>query len=147
MQPLAPRPATGLIVWSPSVALDFVAAHASGLTSIWKAYDLFMPLELAATCAVITRNYHRVQHPDQRRCIRWIIYGLVLGTVPWLLIGFARVGLAPVVFTGTWMYRLANVALLAIPITTAYAVVKHRVFGIGVVMRRGVQYLIAKHVL
>jgi hypothetical protein len=45
------------------------------------------------------------------------------------------------------MYRVANLALIAIPITTAYAVVKHRVFGIRVVVRRGVQYLLARHVL
>jgi hypothetical protein len=136
-----------LELWSPDAALAFVDAHAGAITGIWKAYDLFVLLELVATVAVITRNYRQVTHPDQRRRIRWIIYGLVSGTVPWLLIGFARVGLAPAALTGMWMYRLANLALLAIPITTAYAVVKHRVFGSRVVVRRGVQDLFAKNVL
>src|SRR5439155_57959 len=37
--------------------------------------------------------------------------------------------------------------LAVAPITLAYAVVKHRVFGIRIVIRRGVRYLLARNVL
>ena len=43
-----------------------------------------------------------------------------------------------------------NVALLflaAAPVTLAYAIVKHRVFGIEIVIRRGLRHLLAKNVL
>ena len=42
---------------------------------------------------------------------------------------------------------LANVATVAIPLSFAYAIVKHRVFDITVVIRRGLQYLLAKNAL
>ena len=49
---------------------------------------------------------------------------------------------------GVSLYRLAvNAATCTIPISVAYAVIKHRLFDIKFVVRRGLQYLLAKRLL
>jgi len=117
---------------------------------------LFMPF---AICSVILRNYRRLTDPDQRRRMKWVIYGSVAGTVPTLtnsIILFifvavgGRGGPQANLPQSTWFRSLdliSDLAIVIIPITFSYAIVKHRVFDINVVVRRGLQYALAKNVL
>ena len=117
---------------------------------------LFMPF---AICSVILRNYRRLTDPDQRRRMKWVIYGSVAGTVPTLTNSIIFFILAAVGGRGgrqanlpqsTWFRSLdliSDLAIVIIPITFSYAIVKHKVFDINVVVRRGLQYALAKNVL
>ena len=118
-------------------------------------------------CAVIFRNYRLIKEPDQHRRMKWVIYGSVAGTVPALVnttvglilsaIGdrgvaraFGGSGGGARGYTSNWAMILdlvADVALVIIPITFSYAIIKHRVFDINVVIRRSLQYVLAKNVL
>jgi eukaryotic-like serine/threonine-protein kinase len=47
----------------------------------------FILTSVVAMIAVIARNYRRVKEPDQRRRIKWVIYGSIAGIVP--IVGYA----------------------------------------------------------
>ena len=107
-----------------------------------------LPFAALAMLAVLARNYRAVQTADDRHRIRWVVCGTVIGLAPFFLAELGRligtiIGV-PVTFqveTVEW------VAVFAIPISLGYAIIRHRVFNISVVVRRGLRYLIAKHAL
>ncbi len=97
---------------------------------------------------VLVHNYRRLTDEDQRRRVRWVVCGTTMALVPqvwWaLLYTFEEL-------TGQALlsrYSLfVNTFTVAIPLTVAYAVVKHRVLDIKVVVRLGLQYVLARRVL
>lgn len=102
-----------------------------------------------ANALVCRRNYLAVTEPGLKRRLRWVSIGIGVGMLPilvvapLLVIGYAagyRVELETVV-------RSINTATIIIPLCIAYAVLKHQVLGIKVVLRAGVRYLMARHVL
>ena len=94
--------------------------------------------------AVIPYKYRRLADEDQKRRVRWVVYGSIVGLAPnlWYLApAFAkgRVGRLPSL--------LIDVSPVTIPLSMAYAIVKHRVLDIKVVVRQGLQYLLARRAL
>jgi serine/threonine-protein kinase len=98
-------------------------------------------------------GYRRVQDSDQRRRVRWLVFGSIAGMAPFLvciiffLLWDAWQGKPA---SGQqWFARLnvPNYGLMMVPIVCAYAVVKHRILGIEVVVRQGLKYLLARNVL
>jgi eukaryotic-like serine/threonine-protein kinase len=115
---------------------------------------LMLPLVIG-TVALVWSAYRNLSDPDQRRRIRWIAFAAVVGLSPLLLWAvlqmisdLASPAPSPV---PRRLWGAVNVATNAgtalIPIGVAYAVVKHRVFDIVVVVRRTVRYLLAKRAL
>lgn len=114
-------------------------------------------LELTAVlgmCAVILRNYLLVKEPDQRRRIKWMIYGSIVGILPSALFMVFRLISAstgrPSSSESAVVYLsfvIGNFMSVAVPISVGYAVLKHRLFDVQIVIRRGLQYLFAKQVL
>src|SRR5260370_1692010 len=91
---------------------------------------------------------------DARRRMRWAAAGLAAAVGPLALAALARLLLSAAgrgdlvnseYFQSTERISMALVGVTAI--TLAYAIVKHRILGIRVVIRRGMQYLLAKNVL
>jgi hypothetical protein len=111
-------------------------------------------LALGAYCVVMTRNYRLVKEVDQHRRMKWVVYGSLLGIIPEVMILVSRfvlvsAGYGQVLSGETFviMNQVANTAIGIVPITWGYAIIKHRVFEINVVVRRGLQYLLARNVL
>lgn len=111
-------------------------------------------LALVAYCVVMTRNYRLTKKGDQHRRMKWLVYGSLLGIIPEVMILISRfvlvsAGYGQVLSSETFvtMNQVANAAIGIVPITWGYAIIKHRVFEINVVVRRGLQYLLAKNVL
>ena len=158
-------PLVVLYVWGGAVALDrlllsnrsalaFFAAHLSfsnRLDVILWAFYLVAPL---SSCVAIVRNYLVVKDPDEHRRVRWIAVGSLAGMLPY----------AAIRATGLFVYvigtpsedrlrayqfalALAVAPAVLIPVVTGYAILKHRLFDINVVIRRSIQYLLAKSVL
>ena len=83
--------------------------------------------------------------PDARRKARVIVWGVVCGLSPLLLL------LTALYFTGRrfqdtpfWLYAFCVLALFLLPLSFAYAVVKHRVLEIPVLLRRSARYLLVQ---
>ena len=107
---------------------------------------LVFPLVIAAVTLVGT-TYRRLADAEARRRIRWVVYTAVVGLSPlplWAAFELADAIVQPV--PSPILLRVRFVVSYGtilgstlIPIGVAYAVVKHRVFDIAVVVRRGVQ--------
>jgi hypothetical protein len=104
---------------------------------------------LAALVAVIARNYRVLVDQEQRRRLRWIISGSVFGVVPLCLVEAGRflARAAGIDADLDGLRRVAGLLIAVFPIIAAYAVVKHRILGVDVVVRSGLQYLLAANVL
>ena len=103
---------------------------------------------LVGIVAVVARNYRRVTDEDQRRRVRWVVYGCLVALVPqfwWAAVTLYESFVGPAAISG---FGFAGDAFtVVIPLSVAYAVVKHRVLDIKVVVRRGLQYLLARRAL
>jgi eukaryotic-like serine/threonine-protein kinase len=136
------------VAGGPPAHLQWMGEHptivSAGRTLSLLTYDL----AVVGMVAVMLRNYHLHAEADQRRRIRWVVYCSTLGLLP--QVWDASVSTAQLV--GALGHKpinelLVNAATCAIPISVAYAVVKHRLFDIKVVVRRGLQYLLARRLL
>ena len=134
-------------------ALSFLAAHASfdHLTElVLGAFYIVAPFSI---CVVLVRNYFVVKEPDEQRRARWIAIGSLAGIVPYVIIrtighiGYVTGNAAHERSTYELALRVAITPAVLIPIVTGYAILKHRLFDIDVVIRRGIQYLLGKSVL
>jgi hypothetical protein len=159
----------GFSLWAPATAYNVVRAmqNQAALDLVFRQYPLFRfqeeilaPAQLvykaagvAAILAVVARNFRILPEGDQRRRLRWVTWGAVIGLGP-----IGVVALVTAVATAispdpelarTLAFAKAFVSSLgmAIPITIGYAIVKHRVLGVDIALRLGVQYLLAKHSL
>ena len=102
-----------------------------------------------AIIAVMMRNYGAVQREADRRRLRWVLWGTVVGLVPFLTLYVIALGAeigGPAIDFGRWN-PYVNLATVAIPISFGYAIIKHHVFDITFVIRRGLQYLLARNAL
>ena len=87
-------------------------------------------------------NFFFAQNPEVKRKIRVILWGSGVGVVPNILQAIARE------FTGfrepNWLTTLLVVSLFMFPLSFAYAVVKHRVLEIPVLLKRSARYLLVQ---
>jgi len=87
----------------------------------------------------LVMNTLRKQSSDERRRMMILLSGVVAGIIiPAILIFAVLVRQGPSV----WVITVIAVALSIFPAAFAYAVVKHRVLGIRLIVRRGLQYLL-----
>lgn len=105
-------------------------------------------------CLTLLLNYRRVVEPLEKRRARWVVYGCIFGLLPWALWATAVLFLRWTSLGGTansgFMAvsgQLANLAIGVIPIVAGIAIAQNRLFEVHVVVRRGVQYLLARSVL
>jgi len=99
---------------------------------------------LAGMLTAATYNYHHLTDDNERRRVKWVAYGSMLSLAPQVMVSIIELTVGP---PAQWFVQFADAASAGIPLFVAYAVVKHRVFDIRVVIRRGLQYLLAKGAL
>jgi len=87
-------------------------------------------------------NFFFAQTPEVKRKIRVILWGSGVGVAPNILQAIARE------FTGfrepNWLTTLLVISLFMFPLSFAYAVVKHRVLEIPVLLKRSARYLLVQ---
>jgi tRNA A-37 threonylcarbamoyl transferase component Bud32 len=119
------------------------------LPSANAAFDGFI---CAGACYVLVRNYRLLIDPDSRRRIRLAAASFGMGAVSvmslrliqlWSSVKGTESFAGAAAIAESW----TTIALGFIPVAFAYAVVKHRVLGVRLVIRRGLQYLLARNVL
>ena len=107
-----------------------------------------------AMAAAAIRNYRLIPEGDQRRRLRWAFVGVISASIPVFFFYALLFLLAvhPVTVIETMRLQLALLTLscafaVVAPVTLAYAILRHRVLGIRVAMRIGIQHLLAINVL
>jgi hypothetical protein len=139
---------------SEDTVLDFRARYSQIFKFQPVVFNWFQLCAAIAIFAVIIRNYHTVTASDQRRRVKWLIYAAVAGIGPQVLtqtfeMFFRMSGSNGPSFDTTIRvsYWGSNLLTLIIPVVSCYVILKHHVFDVNVVVRRGVQYLLAKNAL
>lgn len=100
---------------------------------------------LVATVTLVASNYRALRHADERRRVRWVVYGSIAALTPQIVWSAAEIIVG--IPSAAWMALPANLATVGIPLAVAYTVVRHRVLDISVVVRRSLQYLLARRAL
>lgn len=109
-------------------------------------------LELSAVVSllgVMIYNYRLIENADQRRRVRFILFSIVVGFLP-LLFGDLLFALGYANAFGLSSYTpdlIASFVFILIPVSTGFAIVKYQMFDIKVIIRLGLQFLLAQNVL
>jgi len=108
---------------------------------------------VAAGLVALILNYHRLDDVNEKRRIRLLVAGSLIGfvaVVPYAVIGVTRAsaqsGIGRILVS--WQALLLSTVLYqAFPISWAYAILRHRLFEVRVLLRRGLQYALARRLL
>lgn len=97
-------------------------------------------------------NYRRLEDLSERRRVRVLVVGWVVGWLAILPAGLLMShglwsGPLASIFLSVPALVAANLLFLGFPLSFAYAILRHRVFDIRVMIRQGVQYALARRVL
>ncbi|MGH9662033.1 MAG: protein kinase domain-containing protein, partial [Bryobacteraceae bacterium] len=144
-----PQPASVLRVFPDRV--EFIPIEDAG--PAMRITSTYVWLAMTGLAAVAVRNYRKLVHPGMRRRILWVIAGFTSAVLP--LIVF--MGIEAAVATPGRPYRLreewpisflwTQYVMVFAPVALSYAVVKHEIFDIRLVVRRSLQYVLAKNTL
>ena len=125
-----------------------------GLFDTWNTglADVLGAAALLLVPFLLWRNYRRLPDALARRRVRWAALGISLTAIPIALEVSLRLAERALGRHGASasegiLDNTASFFSALAPLTLAYAIVKHRVLGIRLVIRRGVQYLLARNVL
>ena len=105
----------------------------------WK--PLYFALLFAGSFGVLLDSYHRTSSLTARRQMKWLVWGTGAGVLPFFVfyaIPFA-LGRTP----RLEMELLGYVPLALIPLSLAYAVIKHRLMDVELIFRRTLVSLLA----
>jgi tRNA A-37 threonylcarbamoyl transferase component Bud32 len=125
--------------------------HLSGLAPRWAltAFGLQSLLYLLIAVVVVPVNYWRLELVTDRRRFRVVSYGALLGMVFYL----PRVVESAALETNSVLTQflesptatlVCNLGVLIFPLSFAYAILRQRLFDVRVIIRRGLQYAMAR---
>jgi len=141
------------LVLAGAVAMSHALGTAGeGTDALWgivNTIDRTQPLYFAGffamAFAVLVGAYRRTRSLTARRQIKWLVWGTGGGVVPFL--AFEALPFALGRPTGLAMQLAGYVPLALVPLALAYAVVKHRLMDVELIVRRSLGFLLAVAVL
>jgi tRNA A-37 threonylcarbamoyl transferase component Bud32 len=161
-RPLFHRRWIWALVWAPSLlwmgllvrvnyALVYQTSGAISLPPInFPAFFALRGCYVLGGLVVLVMNYRRLKDISERRRMRVLVVGSVIGWVAiGLFLAFIVAGGGPVTaaLLNTPFMPTMLVLYLVFPVSFAYAILRHRVFDLGVIVRQGLQYALARGVL
>src|SRR6185295_3664989 len=144
--PMAYMPA--FVLAGAAVASQVLFVKTAAKDELWRvadAIDRVQPLYFAVLFAIaffaLLDSYRRTPNLVHRRQMKWLVWGTGAGVLPFLLfyaVPFA-LGREPRLF----MELLGYIPLALIPLSLAYAVVKHRLMDVELIFRRTLVFVLA----
>jgi hypothetical protein len=121
-----------LTVYSPARAVGYFAPNwlADGARLSYPAY-------YAAGAAIMASRYRTITDLNERRRMRVLLAGALVGAAGLLMIGLAWIMESLPIAPGA-------VLILLFPLSFAYAIARHRLFDVRVIVRQGVRYALAR---
>ena len=100
--------------------------------------------ESLAVVSLVLNSFWAVT-PEAQRKARVIVWGIACGLLPIMVLGMA-ISISGARFQDApfWPYALCVLALFLVPLSFAYAVVKHRVMELPVLLRRSARYVLVQ---
>lgn len=108
---------------------------------------------IGAGLVALILNYRRLDDVNQKRRIRVLVAGTLVGylaVAPYVVMGAMRASAQTAVgrVLISWpALLLVTVLYQVFPLSWAYAILRHRLFDVRVILRRGLQYALARGVL
>ena len=138
------------LVYAPAVALGLVQAETlagdassaiftTQVENIWLLGDAYLATCVTTGLALMILTLRRVPSVTSKRQLRWIVWGAVLGGLPFTL-GYA---LPWALGLDTSPLDLTAVPLGLIPLAFASAIVRYRLRDVEVIIKRGLVYTAA----
>jgi hypothetical protein len=136
-------------VWAPVYAPDLAFNEPRWLPL---AYMIAAMLSMFTGAFLLARNYFSLKDPNERRRIRVVVTGLLI-TISGSVLNFAIAVAQPstqqfqqfrTITPLTWLFALTGAVA---PVCVAYAILRHRLFDIRVMIRLGMQYAAARGAL
>jgi len=129
-------------------------AHLTGLAPSWvlTAFGVQSLVYLLAVLVVLPLSYWKLETLTDRRRFRVLVFGALLAMLFYLprVIGTSLIRLSPhfyEFFGAPLVYMAMSLGMLIFPMSFAYAILKQRLFDVRVIIRRGLQYALARRVL
>src|SRR5229473_190950 len=128
--------------------------HLTALTPSWVlvVFGVQSLVYLGAVLVALPVSYWKLETVTDRRRFRVLVFGALAAMVFYLprVIGTSLINLSPwfyQFFDSPYVYMACTVGMLIFPMSFAYAILKQRLFDLRVIIRRGVQYALARRVL
>jgi len=117
----------------PAINLEFYPSYSSAFTSIL----VFFALLFLIGFANIIHSYRIATEEFERRKLRWIFFGIVLGASPYILFSILpRIFIEGLAVPEEYLIVLAVIA----PISFAIAIVRYQIFDIDLIVKRSSVY-------
>ena len=141
------------------LALPGVAASVGGLSnfqSVAQLNSVFKPFDAAAQVLayILVGSFFSAmgiklglsQSPDAKRRLRFLYWGAIAAFTPALLpTMYARLlGKTASQIFPSWFMAMVVIPLILFPLTLSYIIVVHKAMGVGVALRQGLQYTLAR---
>ncbi len=143
-----------LVVTGASVMSHMLLADGEQPDALWKILEtidrvkpLYFALLFALAVGVLARSYRRTRSLIARRQVKWLLWGTASGVVPFLAFYALPFALRPAREPGLALQLVGYGPLALIPLSLAYAVVKHRLMDVELIFRRGLGYVLALAVI
>ena len=128
--------------------------HLTALTPPWVllVFGVQSLVYLGAVLVALPVSYLKLETVTDRRRFRVLVFGALVAMVFYLprVIGTALINLSPwfyEFYESPYVYMACTLGMLIFPMAFAYAILKQRLFDLRVIIRRGVQYALARRVL
>jgi tRNA A-37 threonylcarbamoyl transferase component Bud32 len=128
--------------------------HLASLAPAWVliAFGLQSFVYLLAGLLVLPVGYWRLKTPTDRRRFRVLFFGVLIGLLFYLprVFSTAFVDFNPSIadfMSSPTLNLVGSAGFLIFPLSFAYAILRHRLFDVRVIVRRGLQYALARGVL
>src|SRR6266850_2672000 len=139
------------------VPLGIAAYVAGGFAPVMRVADRVGPTVTGATLSIyyfgatalslasLVWNGLRAPTSEARRRTRVIVWGTVVGVLPFMVLNMVAVAAkrSPYGYP-FWVWAPTVLAVLLLPLSFAYAVVKHRVLEIPLLLKLGARYLLVQ---
>ncbi len=122
----------GVLLWDVIAVID-------------RSKPVYFAALFAVSFAILVDSYRKTRNPMARRQMKWLVWGTGAGVLPFF--AFYAVPYAIGSTPRFAMELAACVSLALIPLSLAYAVVKHRLMDVELIFRRSLVYVLAMAVI
>ena len=148
IHPLRRRLATALL-YLPGVLVSFL--HVRAIVA-WQATErlhhrldqidvAYLALYYVVAAAIFWRHYQRADDALERQQLKWLTRGTLLSVLPFTLLYVIPYLLDLLIPSA--VARVAGFALIFLPLTFAWAIVRYRLMDTDLIFKRGVTYTLA----
>jgi hypothetical protein len=141
-----------LVIAGAAAASHFLLAAGEEAGALWgiieaigRVEPLYFALVFTLAFAVLLDSYRRTRGLTARRQVKWLLWGTAAGVFPFL--AFYALPFALGREPGLLLQLVGYGPLALIPLSLAYAVVKHRLMDVELIFRRALGYVLAVAVI